>query len=145
MIEIYWVRPDPDLMSELDRFCYAVKNCCTIYVKETLSDGPCFCIEPSASPSNIRGEDSSCTVVLERAIQGKGVNLERSTKIFFSFSDLFLFLKNCLIARLVLILPFSKFNFRLMDPAVYYLQSPSLHHHNLSMNVHYLSLKQIPL
>ena len=41
-----------------------MKNCCTIYVKETLSDGPSFCIEPSASPLNIRGHHSSSTSIV---------------------------------------------------------------------------------
>ena len=33
-------------------------------VQETLSDGPCFCIEPSAPPSNIRGHHSSSTSIV---------------------------------------------------------------------------------
>ena len=33
-------------------------------MKETLSDGPCFCTEPSAPPSNIRGGDSSSKSIL---------------------------------------------------------------------------------
>ena len=53
-------------MSGLDRFCCAVKNCCTVYVKETSSDGPCFCTEPSASPLNIRGHPSiSASIVVQ--------------------------------------------------------------------------------
>ena len=51
-------------MSGLDRFCCAVKKCCTIYVKETSSDGPCFCTEPSASPLNIRGHPSSSASIV---------------------------------------------------------------------------------
>ena len=34
------------------------------YVKETLSDGSCFCIEPNASPLNVRGHHSSSTSIV---------------------------------------------------------------------------------
>ena len=57
-------RSSASLESGLDRFCCAVKNCFTIYVKETSSDGPCFCTDPSGPPSNIRGHHSSSTSIV---------------------------------------------------------------------------------